>query len=309
MGETMETDSPFNFEVIASGTDAIDNVKLFRGLELLEEFRGNGQKDVTYSFACDAPTTKEQAYIIQLTQKDGNMAWSTPIWIRKKSVPELNWEIVGNRIILKNTGNATAQNVEVWFDKKEYPFTSSSILGDEPTSLEEYGFVFSDVRDNQNIILHYRWHGEPLKGTLSLHGIDEVDFDYNREFLFNKSYLKKKGDNTYDFLVNKHSLPFTGVGFDIVAKVNPDKQATIEFNFVKEVTTSVNERYLTGEKLLVPLNGRKSDKKYNLQIIDQLKPGKSKSFPLKKGYWSADPENRIIEKDESNNMHEVVNPL
>jgi len=33
----METDSPFNFEVIASGTDEIDNVKLFRGLELLGE--------------------------------------------------------------------------------------------------------------------------------------------------------------------------------------------------------------------------------------------------------------------------------
>ena len=81
---------------------------------------------------------------------------------------------------------------------------------------------------------------------------------------------------------------------------------TTEADFDKKVSSSVNNHIKNGDSLIIPLNGLKGKTKRKLLMIEELKPGNSNSFPLKKGYWIADPENNIIEKDENNNLKIVL---
>lgn len=307
MGDILKTDGPFKIDISVAGTDEIDKISLYRGLELIKEVRGNNKKDINISIECDAPDFKKRAYIIQVTQKDENMAWSTPIWVIKKSIPELAWKVDGDKIILNNLGEVPAYNIEVLRDDLEHTFTTGPISGSEPQihSVHDFGYVFSNVRDNQKSILHYRWHGKPLKGIMKISGIRDVDLDYNRPFLITKSFLRKTDENTYEFLLNEHHLEHTSVGFDIMVNINYDKPAFVEFDFEREVHTSINNKMNKGNRIKIPLNGRLSNDSFDIKVIPKLGKGKSMEFPIEKGHWSVDPFNKINEYDETNNLYSI----
>ncbi len=88
MGESIHVEGPFEFKVEAAGTDTIESISLFNGMNLIEK-KKPGKRDCELTFKCSPVGKDERPYYILLVQKDENRAWSTPIWIRKKSDSEL----------------------------------------------------------------------------------------------------------------------------------------------------------------------------------------------------------------------------
>jgi hypothetical protein len=82
MGEEYSSSSVLHGRVVVAGTDTIDRVEVFRdGHTLTGVFPGTAATD-TFQFTEPAvPGGETRSYYVRVTQADGHLAWSSPIWV------------------------------------------------------------------------------------------------------------------------------------------------------------------------------------------------------------------------------------
>ncbi len=301
MGDEPRTDDPFDIHVEIAGTDQIEAVWLYRGLELIAEKKPVNKRDVTLSFKNIVPTEDEYGYVVAAIQKDGNRIYGTPIWVRKDSLPDLKFENDSNGIYLVNTGKADAENVEVLYAANEHPFVTDKIKGRECGWNEDAAMVWTENWNNQKTIFHFRWHGEPLKGKLKIIGAKDYNADTNRDFHFMKTLYKNDGKGNIEFETGKMVTVTHSQGLDIMIDFVGTEKCQIVIEYEKEVKTIVGDDDIVSNKVIIPINGVKNGN-FTTQTISTIQPGKKIKIGSDKGYYAVDPQNRINEKDESNNL-------
>jgi len=301
MGDDLRTDDPFDIHVEIAGTDEIKAVWLYRGLELIEEKKPVNQRDVTLSFKNIIPAEDEFGYVVAAIQKDGNRIYGTPIWVRKDSLPDLAFENGSDGLYLVNTGKAVAKGVEVVHAPDEHPFAVAPVKGRECGWTEEAAMVWTENWNNQKTAFHFRWHGEPLKGTLKIVGAEHYDADVNRDFYFMNTLYEHDGKGTIDFKTGKMVTVTHSQGFDIMIDMHGTERCEVVVEYEKEVKTILGENDLVSDRVVIPINGVKNGS-FNSQTVRSIKPGKKVKVGSSKGYYAIDPHNAINEKDESNNL-------
>lgn len=82
MGSEIEVDEPPEFDIKVQGTHPLRDVYMIRDGEVLEQFPGDGKKfEISLK---DNPTPGDHFYYIRAVQKNGEVAWSSPIWVNLK---------------------------------------------------------------------------------------------------------------------------------------------------------------------------------------------------------------------------------
>jgi hypothetical protein len=81
MGEEVRTKEP-RFDVIVLGTGPIDKVEILRNNAVMHTLEPKGD-EARFTWQDRAPLQGEKAsfYYVRVLQKDGNMAWGSPIWV------------------------------------------------------------------------------------------------------------------------------------------------------------------------------------------------------------------------------------
>ncbi|MDQ6700375.1 MAG: hypothetical protein M3Z36_09330, partial [Acidobacteriota bacterium] len=64
------------------GTDEIRQIDLIRNSEFLFTQKPN-RKNVDFAYVDQSPRPGESYYYLRVMQLDGNLAWSSPIWIKR----------------------------------------------------------------------------------------------------------------------------------------------------------------------------------------------------------------------------------
>ncbi|MEQ8765641.1 MAG: DUF3604 domain-containing protein [Planctomycetota bacterium] len=82
MGEEVpSTKAPVVLEIFAVATSAIDRVLLLSGTEVVSEWSGEGPLFIRRVSLPDGIATGQKVYNVKLYQSDGQMAWTSPIWL------------------------------------------------------------------------------------------------------------------------------------------------------------------------------------------------------------------------------------
>jgi hypothetical protein len=83
MGDEVHTAQP-RFDVVVLGTGPVARVEVLRNGEIVHTERPPGDAaDVRFRWEDPAPRKGEKAsyYYVRVLQKDGQMAWASPIWV------------------------------------------------------------------------------------------------------------------------------------------------------------------------------------------------------------------------------------
>jgi hypothetical protein len=81
-GEQIKLAGPLELVVNVKGTKPVRQVDLVRDNEFIHT-RHPLQQDVSFRFRDTRPVTKESYYYVRVIQVDDQMAWSSPVWVRK----------------------------------------------------------------------------------------------------------------------------------------------------------------------------------------------------------------------------------
>jgi len=85
MGEVVSASSMPTFHVSVDGTAPIDHVDIIRNGEKVETFVNPGPgPQMKFDFRGQGPFEPRQYYYVHVVQKDGEQAWSSPIWVEGK---------------------------------------------------------------------------------------------------------------------------------------------------------------------------------------------------------------------------------
>ncbi len=83
MGDEYRTDVPIQLEARVAGTDRIAWVEIIKNNQVLCAHRGANEIETLDHTDADLPPAGScHFYYLRVTQEDGNMAWSSPIWVR-----------------------------------------------------------------------------------------------------------------------------------------------------------------------------------------------------------------------------------
>jgi len=83
MGSVFEAGGKLELKFTVDGTASLKRVTLVRNETNYKVFEP-GQRDFTASFTDPAPLAGENRYYLRVEQADGNMAWSSPVWVTVK---------------------------------------------------------------------------------------------------------------------------------------------------------------------------------------------------------------------------------
>lgn len=81
MGSEIELSGKPELAFSIEGTSAISKVTIVRNEQDLKAFEPNA-KEFRSSFTDDSPAAGENRYYLRVQQDDGNMAWSSPVWVK-----------------------------------------------------------------------------------------------------------------------------------------------------------------------------------------------------------------------------------
>lgn len=82
MGDVIPSAAPVEFSIRSTGTGAIKQVDLIRNRAFVYTSRP-GTKQTSFEFSDKTPVPGESWYYVRILQEDGQMAWSSPIWVRR----------------------------------------------------------------------------------------------------------------------------------------------------------------------------------------------------------------------------------
>lgn len=83
MGEVFETQGRPTLEFRIEGTAAVKRVTVVRN-EVNHHVIEPGTKSIRQSWTDETPLAGENRYYLRIEQVDGNMAWSSPLWVTVK---------------------------------------------------------------------------------------------------------------------------------------------------------------------------------------------------------------------------------
>jgi len=63
------------------GTGSIDRVAVIHNESYAYFAPGNRRKDMDFTYTDPHPAAGENRYYVRVEQEDGNLAWSSPVWI------------------------------------------------------------------------------------------------------------------------------------------------------------------------------------------------------------------------------------
>jgi hypothetical protein len=81
MGDDFTAAAPQKIRVKVQGTDAVEAVHLIRDAAYIYKV-SPGKRDVDFEFADNSAGAGEHWYYVRVEQKNGELAWSSPIWVR-----------------------------------------------------------------------------------------------------------------------------------------------------------------------------------------------------------------------------------
>jgi uncharacterized protein DUF3604 len=304
MGQEFTTDDPFSIRVSVAGTAPIQRVTLYQGLTVVDERKLNGEREGTFVFEGLIPEEREKGYAVVAYQDDENRAWSSPIWVRRTSVPDLAWRRNSSGgLELVNYGAGIAENVVIVHSDSESPFTAEGIRGYEPGWDERAGYLWTVVKDNNRVAVYYRWRGQPITGSVQLKGAKDYTIDFAREWLLSDAEFNDDHKGHCTFKTGKPFTKVNAIGMDFLIDLDEAMPSSITLEFDESVTTYIGENKQEGRVITIPLDGRTSAGPLRIAATVTLEPGQHWSAPTTSGVWAADPGNDIIETDESNNQY------
>jgi hypothetical protein len=83
MGDSLPAAGTAQFSVRAIGTGAIKQIDLIRNQKFVYTTRP-GAKEVSFEFNDQEPATGVSWYYVRVLQEDGQLAWSSPIWVENR---------------------------------------------------------------------------------------------------------------------------------------------------------------------------------------------------------------------------------
>jgi hypothetical protein len=82
MGSLYSTDTDPIIRATVRGTQPLQQIEVIKNNEVLSAFAGEGQTELSLSYRDDSPPSRPDNWIyLRVKQTDGNLAWSSPIWI------------------------------------------------------------------------------------------------------------------------------------------------------------------------------------------------------------------------------------
>jgi hypothetical protein len=81
LGEEFTTSEKPSLKIRVLGTTRLSAVTIVRNETDYKQFRPQNVRDFETSFTDDAPLTGENRYYLRVQQLDGNMGWTSPIWV------------------------------------------------------------------------------------------------------------------------------------------------------------------------------------------------------------------------------------
>ena len=85
MGEeiTLRRDEPITVTAKAIGANDIDRIELCRSNEFIYTRPGKG-RDAAFTFTDLKPLDGTSYYYVRVQQADGELAWTSPVWVTRK---------------------------------------------------------------------------------------------------------------------------------------------------------------------------------------------------------------------------------
>jgi len=138
MGSLYSTDTDPVFEATVKGTGPLQRVEIIKNNEVVYMLGGKGCSDISLRYRDALPPGRPDNWVyLRVTQTDGNMAWSSPVWI--SILPEheavrgyLYWEPEGD-LLFDVLREGSAATLRVLNDNPEHRLVrdvSFEILGD-----------------------------------------------------------------------------------------------------------------------------------------------------------------------------------
>jgi hypothetical protein len=82
MGQEFQVSAPIRVQARVTGTDRITLLEIIKSSRVLCAHRGANDTETLDCVDAELPAPGEWSfYYVRVTQADGNMAWSSPIWI------------------------------------------------------------------------------------------------------------------------------------------------------------------------------------------------------------------------------------
>jgi predicted dithiol-disulfide oxidoreductase (DUF899 family) len=82
MGEIFETEEPVTLTMAVAGTAPLSRITLVRNEEDYQVYTPDvSSNDFSATFTDKAPTSGENRYYLRVEQSDGNMGWTSPVWV------------------------------------------------------------------------------------------------------------------------------------------------------------------------------------------------------------------------------------
>ncbi len=84
LGEEFKTSKKPTMKVAVRGTAPLAAVTIIRNEADMRRFTPKGTSDFTTIFTDERPVAGENRYYVRVEQKDGNMGWTSPVWVTYK---------------------------------------------------------------------------------------------------------------------------------------------------------------------------------------------------------------------------------
>ncbi len=84
MGQEFETSDKPSMKVSIDGTAPIRAVTILRNEVQIRRFTPKETKDFDGAFTDEEPVDGENRYYVRVEQVDGNMGWTSPVWVHYK---------------------------------------------------------------------------------------------------------------------------------------------------------------------------------------------------------------------------------
>jgi hypothetical protein len=81
-GDEIPNNSKYVLHVNVIGTGAIGRVALIHNESYAYQAPGNGKRELQFTYTDPHPAAGENRYYVRVEQEDGNLAWSSPVWIK-----------------------------------------------------------------------------------------------------------------------------------------------------------------------------------------------------------------------------------
>ncbi len=80
MGDEFQTKAPPVLKIVVHGTDTLDRIEILKDSQVAATFRP-AQRDYEGEWKDPNPNAGVHYYYVRVQQKDGQLAWASPMWI------------------------------------------------------------------------------------------------------------------------------------------------------------------------------------------------------------------------------------